>query len=101
MLSHLETIILTENFMAIDKPRKYACYIGVAPFKEESGTSVRKGSSVSKKVLNRQGRFVHCLFSFACSTFEHQRLLGNARECMGIVFNAIKFKDDTLVCLPL
>ena len=35
--------------MAIDNPRKYACYIGVAPFKKESGTSVRKGSSVSKK----------------------------------------------------
>ena len=24
----LETIVLTENFMAIDNPRKYACYIG-------------------------------------------------------------------------
>lgn len=29
----LETIVLTENFTAISNPRKYACYIGIAPFK--------------------------------------------------------------------
>lgn len=45
----LETIVLTENFTAISNPRKYACYIGIAPFKKESGTSVRKKTGVSKK----------------------------------------------------
>ena len=45
----LETIVLTENFTAISNPRKYACYIGIAPFKKESGTSVRKRTTVSKK----------------------------------------------------
>lgn len=45
----LETIILTENFTSITNPRKYACYIGIAPFPKESGTSVRKRTSVSCK----------------------------------------------------
>ena len=56
----LETIVLTENFTAISNPRKYACYIGIAPFKKESGTSVRKKTGVSKKRLFRsQGRLIH------------------------------------------
>lgn len=39
----LETIVLTENFMAIDNPRKYACYIGVAPFQERIRYICEKG----------------------------------------------------------
>lgn len=43
----LYTILYTQNFMQIKCPRKFACYCGVAPFKNESGTSVRKGTRVS------------------------------------------------------
>lgn len=43
----LYTILYTKNFKAIDCPRKFACYCGVAPFKNESGTSIRKGNRVS------------------------------------------------------
>ena len=39
----LYTILYTKNFTAIETPRKFACYCGVAPFKNESGTSVGKG----------------------------------------------------------
>lgn len=91
----LEPIVLTENFMAIDNPRKYACYIGVAPFKKESGTSVRKGSSVSKKGFKQ----AKADLSIACLVcMQH---IPNIRDywerkrkekCSGIVFNAIKFK---------
>ena len=34
-------IVSTDNFRAFDNPRQYACYIGVAPFPNTSGTSVR------------------------------------------------------------
>lgn len=44
----LTTIILTENFQAFTDPRRYANYIGVAPFIHESGTSVKKATRVSK-----------------------------------------------------
>ncbi len=43
----LYTILHTKNFTQITCPRKFACYCGVAPFKNESGTSVRKGTRVS------------------------------------------------------
>jgi transposase len=43
----LYTILHTQNFQQIKCPRKFACYCGVAPFKNESGTSVRKGTRVS------------------------------------------------------
>ncbi|MEZ4933328.1 MAG: IS110 family transposase [Saprospiraceae bacterium] len=43
----LYTILYTGNFERITCPRKFACYCGVAPFKNESGTSVRKGTRVS------------------------------------------------------
>lgn len=43
----LHTLMYTHNFERISCPRKFACYCGVAPFKNESGTSVRKGTRTS------------------------------------------------------
>jgi len=43
----LYTILYTRNFGQITCPRKFACFAGVVPFKNESGTSVRKGNRVS------------------------------------------------------
>ena len=43
----LYTILFTRNFTQITCPRKFACYCGVVPFKNESGTSVRKGARIS------------------------------------------------------
>ena len=37
----------TENFTAITKPKKMACYCGVVPFSNQSGTSLRGKSRVS------------------------------------------------------
>lgn len=55
----LYTIVQTQNFELITCPRKFSCYCGVAPFKNESGSSIRKGSRVSffghkglKRILN-------------------------------------------------
>ena len=43
----LYTILHTRNFTQITCSRKFACYCGVAPFKNESGSSIRKGTRVS------------------------------------------------------
>ncbi len=40
-------IIATENFTRFNNHRKFACYCGVAPFKNSSGTSVRGKTKVS------------------------------------------------------
>ncbi len=41
------TIVFTQNFGQIRDARKFACYCCVAPFKNESGTSIRKATRVS------------------------------------------------------
>lgn len=43
----LYSILYTKNFKGIKSARKFSCYSGVAPFKNESGSSVRKGTRVS------------------------------------------------------
>jgi len=40
-------LVLTENFSLFSDPRKFACYCGVVPFKQSSGTSVKKNDKVS------------------------------------------------------
>lgn len=40
-------IITTENFTRFDNHRKFACYCGVAPFENTSGTSIRGKTKVS------------------------------------------------------
>ena len=52
----LETIVLTENFTAISNPRKYACYIGIAPVKKESGTSVRSFRRTTSRTTRTNSR---------------------------------------------
>ncbi len=91
----LETIVLTENFTAISNPRKYACYIGIAPFKKESGTSVRKGASVSKKGFSEAkadlsiAALAAIQFNPAIKDYWTRK---RKEKCGGVVLNAIKFK---------
>lgn len=43
----VNTIVVTNEFKKISDPKKMACHCGVAPFKKESGKSVRGRSKVS------------------------------------------------------
>lgn len=43
----LETIITTEGFTKFSNPRAFACHAGCAPFKYESGTSIRSKNRIS------------------------------------------------------
>jgi transposase len=40
-------IVTTHNFTGFENGRKYACYAGIAPFPDESGTSIKRKSKVS------------------------------------------------------
>lgn len=91
----LETIVLTENFTAISNPRKYACYIGIAPFKKESGTSVRKRTAVSKKGFSeaKSDLSIAALSAITYNPAIRGYWIRKKKEkCGGIVLNAIKFK---------
>jgi len=46
-------LIATENFTCFDNHRKFACYCGVAPFENSSGTSVR-GKTKTSSLANRK-----------------------------------------------
>ncbi len=46
-------LIATENFTRFDNHRKFACYCGVAPFENSSGTSVR-GKTKTSSLANRK-----------------------------------------------
>ncbi len=92
----VETIILTENFTSITNPRKYACYIGIAPAKKESGVSVRGGEHVSRKGFTQ----VKADLSLTClaairhnpdikAYWERKKAEG---KHSGVVLNAVKFK---------
>ena len=40
-------LVTTNNFTSFDSGREYACYSGIAPFKNESGTAIRGKTKVS------------------------------------------------------
>lgn len=46
-ITALQMIIHTNCFKAFDNARKFACYIGIAPFKQHSGVSIHGPSKVS------------------------------------------------------
>ena len=96
LVTAVETIILTENFTLITNPRKYACYIGIAPAKRESGVSVRGGNHVSRKGFTKAKAdlTVVCLSAIRNdpnikSYWQRKKAEGKHG---GVVLNAIKFK---------
>lgn len=91
-----ETIILTENFTAITNPRRYACYVGIAPAKKESGDSVRGGNHVSRKGFTQAKAdlsvvSLHCISRDPNIKAYWQRKKAEGKHG-GVILNAIKFK---------
>jgi transposase len=44
----IDLLIVTENFTRFTDPRKFACYAGVAPFENTSGSSIKGKTKVSQ-----------------------------------------------------
>ena len=100
LINAINTIVFTNNFKAFETPRKYACYIGVAPFDHTSGTSVKGKTQVSKICRTQQKAE---LSMAARSAIIHdpglkryyQRKMkekGGGKDAHGVVLNAVKFK---------
>ena len=100
LINAINTVVYTNNFKAFDTPRRYACYIGVAPFDHTSGTSVKGRTQVSKICRTQQKAE---LSMAARSAIIHdpglkryyQRKMkekGGGKDVHGIVLNAVKFK---------
>jgi len=89
-------LIVTENFTRFTQPRKFACYCGVAPFENSSGTSIR-GKTKTSHLANKKLKSL--LTMAAISAIQHERDLkekyhqkvkeGKAKMC---ALNIIRFK---------
>ena len=100
LINAINTVVYTNNFKAFETPRRYACYIGVAPFDHTSGTSVKGKTQVSKICRTQQKAE---LSMAARSAVIHdpglkryyQRKMkekGGGKDVHGVVLNAVKFK---------
>lgn len=100
LINAINTVVYTNNFKAFETPRRYACYIGVAPFDHTSGTSVKGKTQVSKICRTQQKAE---LSMAARSAVIHDPSLkryyqrkmkekGGGKEVHGVVLNAVKFK---------
>ncbi|WP_229214103.1 IS110 family transposase [Dyadobacter flavalbus] len=54
-----EIILATNEFTTISEPKKLACHAGVAPFEQQSGTSVRGKTSVNHHSRKRHKSLFH------------------------------------------
>lgn len=91
----LMTIAYTENFESFEDARKYAVYIGVAPFEHSSGTSVegrKRVSHIANKELKQElNQAARTAIKWDPELREYaQKKLQN--KCYGIVLNNVKFK---------
>ena len=68
-VSAVHLLITTENFTRFNSARKFACYSGVAPFKNESGSSIR-GRTKTSYLANRKIKSL--LTMAAISAINHQ-----------------------------
>lgn len=100
LINAVSTIVYTKNFHSFDTPRQYACYIGVAPFDNTSGTSIKGQTRVSPLCRSQQKSELSMAARSAIMNDPwirkyYQRKMkekGGARNMHGIVLNAVKFK---------
>jgi transposase len=88
-------IAVTENYTTFDDPRKFACYCGVAPFPNRSGT--RKGSTRVSHIANKKMKslFSNCTMSainFDPEIAKYYKRKKEEGKKAGVVLNAVKNK---------
>lgn len=101
MVNAVLFIIYSNNFQGFANARKYACYSGIAPFENSSGTSIRGKTKVSH-LANK--RIKVNLSNGARSAVQndpelqlyYKRKAKEGKE-HGVIMNAIKFKLITRV----
>lgn len=95
-VSAVHLLIVTENFTRITDARKFACYSGVAPFKNESGTSIR-GKTTTSYLANRKIKSLLTMAAFSAINHQpelkakYERKLGQGKAKM-VALNMIRFE---------
>ena len=88
-------IICTGEFTEIKNPKKFACYAGIAPFKNESGKMVRK-SKISQIANRKMKALLHTCAISALRKDEELRIYYDRKVKEGkakmVVINAVRNK---------
>jgi transposase len=96
MVNAVLFIIYSNNFKGFTDARKYACYSGVAPFENSSGTSIRGKTTVSHLANKRIKANLSNSARSAVQNDPELRLYYKRKEKEGkehgVIMNAIKFK---------
>lgn len=96
LVNAVNLIIFTDNFRCFSDARKFASYCGIAPFDYSSGTSVNKGTHVSKMAnkMLKADLSMAAKASIWCDS-EMKEYYNRKRQegkSFGCVLNAVKFK---------
>jgi transposase len=91
-----EVLITTNEFKNIKEPKRYACYVGVAPFHHRSGTSVRGKTRVSHLANKDVKTLLHMAALSAIHNCEeiknyYQRKVAEGKNKMSVI-NAVRNK---------
>ena len=92
----IATIVATDNFKKFDNPRKFACHAGCAPFRYDSGTSIRSRNKVSHKANKDLKKLYHmAALSILTTSGElkhyYERKVAQGKNKMSVI-NAIRSK---------
>lgn len=88
-------IAVTENYTVFNDPRKFACYCGVAPFPNRSGT--RRGNTRVSHIANKKMKSLFSNCTMSAINFDpeiskyYKRKRAEGKKA-GIVLNAVKNK---------
>ena len=89
-------IVYTNGFIAFEKSRQFCCYIGIAPFPNSSGTSVRRPDQVSYLANRRLKALISTAATVAVTHDPQIRQFFKNKKAMGKddgwIYNAVKNK---------
>jgi transposase len=101
MITSLQMIIRTGEFQRITNPKKFSCYAGSAPFKHQSGSSIRGKTRVSR-LANMKVKTVLTLGATSAVTHDpelrqyYQRKIAHGKNHWSVI-NAVRNKLITRV----
>ena len=94
-------ILYTNNFESFTDARKYACYSGIAPFENTSGTSIKGKTRVSHLANKKIKAHLSNASRSAVQNDSEMKIYYKRKEkegkAHGVIMNAIKFKLITRV----
>jgi len=92
----VQTIIATNEFKDINNPKNFACYCGVAPFKDDSGKIVKKArvshmANKKVKTLLHLSAIVAIQYNADLKRFYERKVLEEKKNKMSVI-NAVRNK---------